>query len=154
MGQLPDPLRRYVDEVLGAPDRAMDVAARMLAEEEAMLYVFVASMAALVALTPKSCQSGLGFTRRGSGVDVTESLEVIEEHDMWKLKQLRENPMRYASAMADFVREYPEDAHEYLVTYLSASLLLMVALEVRSPRSWRASAGPLTGWPRTWRPSR
>jgi len=135
LGQLPDPLRRYVDEVLRAPDRARDVAARMLTDEEAMLYLSVASMAA-VALTPKelSEQSRLYQERfRDSGVDVTESLEVIEEHDMWKLKQFRENLARYASAMADFVREYPEDAHEYLVTYLSASLLLMAALEARSP---------------------
>jgi len=135
LGQLPDPLRRYVDEVLRTPDRVMDVAARMLADEEAMFYLFVASMAALT-LTPEelSEQSRLYQERfRGSGVDVTESLEVIEEHDMWKLKQLRENLMRYASAMADFAREYPEDAHEYLVTYLSTFLLLMAALEARSP---------------------
>jgi len=135
LGQLPDPLRRYVDEVLRTPDRVMDVAARMLADEEAMFYVFVASMAALT-LTPEelSEQSRLYQERfRGSGVDVTESLEVIEEHDMWKLKQLRENLMRYASAMADFAREYPEDAHEYLVTYLSTFLLLMATLEARSP---------------------
>jgi len=135
LGQLPDPLRRYVDEVLRTPDRVLDVAARMLADEEAMFYVFVASMAALT-LTPEelSEQSRLYQERfRGSGVDVTESLEVIEEHDMWKLKQLRENLMRYASAMADFAREYPEDAHEYLVTYLSTFLLLMATLEARSP---------------------
>jgi len=135
LGQLPDPLRRYVDEVLRTPDRVMDVAARMLADEEAMFYVFVASMAALT-LTPEelSEQSRLYQERfRDSGVDVTESLEVIEEHDMWKLKQLRENLVRYASAMADFVLKYPEDAHEYLVTYLSTFLLLMAALEARSP---------------------
>jgi len=135
LGQLPDPLRRYVDEVLRTPDRARDVAARMLTDEETMLYLSVVSMAA-VALTPEelSEQSRLYQERfRGSGVDVTESLEVIEEHDMWKLKQLRENLMRYASAMADFAREYPEDAHEYLVTYLSTFLLLMAALEARSP---------------------
>ncbi|MCG2897043.1 MAG: hypothetical protein L7G95_06835 [Acidilobus sp.] len=135
LGQLPDPLRRYVDELLRAPDRARDVAARMLTDEEVMLYLSVASMAALT-LTPEelSEQSRLYQERfRGSGVDVTESLEVIEEHDMWKLKQLRENLMRYASAMADFAREYPEDAHEYLVTYLSTFLLLMAALEARSP---------------------
>jgi len=133
--QLPDPLRRYVDEVLRTPDRVMDVAARMLADEEAMFYVFVASMAALT-LTPEelSEQSRLYQERfRDSGVDVTESLEVIEEHDMWKLKQFRENLARYASAMADFVLKYPEDAHEYLVTYLSAFLLLMAALKARSP---------------------
>jgi len=95
----------------------------------------VVSMAA-VALTPEELSEQLRLYQerfRDSGVDVTESLEVIEEHDMWKLKQLRENLMRYASAMADFAREYPEDAHEYLVTYLSASLLLMAALEARSP---------------------
>jgi len=135
LGQLPDPLRRYVDEVLRAPDRARDVAARMLADEEVMLYLSVVSMAA-VALTPEELSEQLRFYQerfRDSGVDVTESLEVIEEHDMWKLKQLRENLMRYASAMADFVLKYPEDAHEYLVTYLSASLLLMAALEARSP---------------------
>jgi len=135
LGQLPDPLRRYVDEVLGAPDRARDVAARMLTDEEAMLYLSVVSMAA-VALTPEELSEQLRLYQerfRDSGVDVTESLEVIEEHDMWKLKQLRENLVRYASAMADFVLKYPEDAHEYLVTYLSASLLLMAALEARSP---------------------
>ncbi|NAZ31848.1 MAG: hypothetical protein GU352_03980 [Acidilobus sp.] len=135
LGQLPDPLRRYVDEVLGAPDRARDVAARMLADEETMLYLSVVSMAA-VALTPEELSEQLRLYQerfRDSGVDVTESLEVIEEHDMWKLKQLRENLVRYASAMADFVLKYPEDAHEYLVTYLSASLLLMAALEARSP---------------------
>jgi len=135
LGQLPDPLRRYVDEVLRAPDRARDVAARMLADEEVMLYLSVVSMAA-VALTPEELSEQLRLYQerfRDSGVDVTESLEVIEEHDMWKLKQLRENLMRYASAMADFALKYPEDAHEYLVTYLSASLLLMAALEARSP---------------------
>jgi len=135
LGQLPDPLRRYVDEVLRAPDRARDVAARMLADEEVMLYLSVVSMAA-VALTPEELSEQLRLYQerfRDSGVDVTESLEVIEEHDMWKLKQLRENLMRYASAMADFAREYPEDAHEYLVTYLSTFLLLMAALEARSP---------------------
>ena len=135
LGQLPDPLRQYVDEVLRAPDRARDVAARMLTDEEAMLYLSVVSMAA-VALTPKELSELLRLYQerfKGSGVDVTESLEVIEEHDMWKLKQLRENPARYASAMTDFVLKYPEDAHEYLVTYLSASLLLMAALEARSP---------------------
>jgi len=135
LGQLPDPLRQYVDEVLRAPDRARDVAARMLADEEVMLYLSVVSMAA-VALTPEELSEQLRLYQerfRDSGVDVTESLEVIEEHDMWKLKQLRENLMRYASAMADFAREYPEDAHEYLVTYLSTFLLLMAALEARSP---------------------
>jgi len=135
LGQLPDPLRRYVDEVLREPDRARDVAARMLADEEVMLYLSVVSMAA-VALTPEELSEQLRLYQerfRDSGVDVTESLEVIEEHDMWKLKQLRENLMRYASAMADFAREYPEDAHEYLVTYLSTFLLLMAALEARSP---------------------
>jgi hypothetical protein len=135
LGQLPDPLRRYVDEVLMEPDRARDVAARMLADEETMLYLSVVSMAA-VALTPEELSELLRLYQerfKGSGVDVTESLEVIEEHDMWKLKQLRENPARYASAMTDFVLKYPEDAHEYLVTYLSASLLLMAALEARSP---------------------
>jgi len=135
LGQLPDPLRRYVDEVLRAPDRARDVAARMLDDEEAMFYVSVVSMAA-VALTPEELSELLRLYQerfRGSGVDVTESLEVIEEHDMWKLKQLRENLARYTSAMADFVREYPGDAHEYLVTYLSTFLLLMAALEARSP---------------------
>jgi len=135
LGQLPDPLRRYVDEVLMEPDRARDVAARMLADEEVMLYLSVVSMAA-VALTPEELSEQLRLYQerfRDSGVDVTESLEVIEEHDMWKLKQLRENLMRYASAMADFAREYPEDAHEYLVTYLSTFLLLMAALEARSP---------------------
>jgi len=134
LGQLP-PLRRYVDEVLVEPDRARDVAARMLADEEAMLYLSVVSMAA-VALTPEELSEQLRLYQerfRGSGVDVTESLEVIEEHDMWKLKQLRENLVRYASAMADFVLKYPEDAHEYLVTYLSTFLLLMAALEARSP---------------------
>jgi len=117
------------------PDRARDVAARMLTDEETMLYLSVASMAA-VALTPKELSEQLRLYQerfRDSGVDVTESLEVIEEHDMWKLKQLRENLMRYASAMADFVLKYPEDAHEYLVTYLSTFLLLMAALEARSP---------------------
>jgi len=135
LGQLPDPLRRYVDEVLRAPDRARDVAARMLTDEEVMLYLSVASMAA-VALTPEELSEQLRLYQerfRDSGVDVTESLEVIEEHDMWKLKQLRENLVRYASAMAYFAREYPEDAHEYLVTYLSTFLLLMAALEARSP---------------------
>jgi len=135
LGQLPDPLRRYVDEVLMEPDRARDVAARMLADEEVMLYLSVVSMAA-VALTPEELSEQLRLYQerfRDSGVDVTESLEVIEEHDMWKLKQLRENLMRYASAMADFAWEYPEDAHEYLVTYLSTFLLLMAALEARSP---------------------
>ncbi len=135
LGQLPDPLRRYVDEVLRTPDRARDVAARMLTDEEAMLYLSVVSMAA-VALTPEELSEQLRLYQerfRDSGVDVTESLEVIEEHDMWKLKQLRENLMRYASAMADFVLKYPEDAHEYLVTYLSTFLLLMAALEARSP---------------------
>jgi len=135
LGQLPDPLRRYVDEVLREPDRARDVAARMLADEEVMLYLSVVSMAA-VALTPEELSEQLRLYQerfRDSGVDVTESLEVIEEHDMWKLKQLRENLVRYASAMAYFAREYPEDAHEYLVTYLSTFLLLMAALEARSP---------------------
>ncbi|MFP3287276.1 MAG: hypothetical protein RXP86_08485 [Acidilobus sp.] len=134
MGQLPDPLRQYVDEVLMEPDRARDVAARMLTDEETMLYLSVVSMAA-VALTPEELSEQLRLYQerfRDSGVDVTESLEVIEEHDMWKLKQFRENLARYASAMAYFVREYPEDAHEYLVTYLS-TFLLMAALEARSP---------------------
>ena len=135
LGQLPDPLRRYVDEVLRTPDRARDVAARMLTDEETMLYLSVVSMAA-VALTPKELSEQLRLYQerfRDSGVDVTESLEVIEEHDMWKLKQFRENLARYASAMAYFVREYHEDTHEYLVTYLSTFLLLMAALEARSP---------------------
>jgi len=134
LGQLPDPLRRYVDEVLRTPDRARDVAARMLTDEETMLYLSLVSMAA-VALTPKELSKQLRLYQerfRDSGVDVTESLEVIEEHDMWKLKQLRENLGRYASAMTDFVLKYPEDAHEYLVTYLSTFLLLMAALEARS----------------------
>jgi len=135
LGQLPDPLRRYVDEVLRTPDRARDVATRMLTDKGTMLYLSLVSMAA-VALTPEELSEQLRLYQerfRGSGVDVTEALEVIEEHDMWKLKQLRENLMRYASAMADFAREYPEDAHEYLVTYLSTFLLLMAALEARSP---------------------
>ena len=66
------------------------------------------------------------------GIDVEDSIEIILEHDLWKLRKIKENFTNFASAYIDFALKSPGDAYRYAIILTALMLLLVASMEVSS----------------------
>jgi len=66
------------------------------------------------------------------GVDVEDSIEIMLEHDLWKLRKIRESFTNFVSAYIGFAVNSPEDAYRYAIILIALTLLLTASMEVSS----------------------
>jgi hypothetical protein len=135
---------RYIRLVLEDPSNVEAVAVKLLNDEEAMLLLASKMMDSIRRETEASWRSYLGFLGRveekfrDAGIDVSEALEVVVEHDGWKLRSLMEDLSKYVEVMAAFFVNYRDEAERYLVVSFALLLLLVSSLKAETPRQLRA----------------
>jgi len=141
--ELLDHLRSYVKSVLEDPKNIEVVVQELLKDQNALKLLYRASKEVrkiswsdwLEAL--KSFYA-LSERFKDVGIDVKDAFDIIAEHDMWKLQQIRKNFDKYADMFFDFSVNYPEDANRYIIVYMSVFLLLIATIEARSLEKLRA----------------
>jgi hypothetical protein len=55
-------------------------------------------------------------------------MEIILEHELWRLRQIRENFDKFTTMLLNFAAESPEDAYRYAVIPTALTLLLIASL--------------------------
>jgi len=123
-------LEPYLESVLEDPSKVERVAERLLEDTSAMMLYILVSQAALIRATEKDLIKAYRFIRerfKNAGTNVEDAIEVILEHDLWKLRQLRSNLEKFVIIYLDFIEKYPEDAYKYVITLLSIGLLLLAS---------------------------
>jgi hypothetical protein len=142
---------RYIRLVLEDPSNVEAVAVKLLNDEEAMLLLASKMIDSIRRETEASWRSYLGFLGtveekfRDAGIDVSEALEVVVEHDKWKLRLLMEDLPKYTDIMAAFFVNYRDESERYLVVSFALLLLLVSSLNAETPRQLRAIGEKLAG---------
>jgi len=136
-------IERYIRLVLEDPSNVEAVAVKLLNDEEAMLLFASKMIESIRRESEVSWRSYLDFLGtveekfRDAGIDVSEALEVVVEHDEWKLRSLMEDLSKYVEVMSFFVN-YQGEAERYLVVSFALLLLLVSSLKAETPRQLRA----------------
>lgn len=123
-------LRPYLESVLENPSKVESIAERLLGDASTMILYILASQDALIRATERDLIEAYGFIGerfKNAGIDVKDVIEVILEHDLWRLRQIRSNFGKFAIMYLDFIEKYPEDAYKYVITLLSIVLLLLAS---------------------------
>jgi hypothetical protein len=144
-------IERYIRLVLEDPSNVEAVAVKLLNDEEAMLLLSSKMIDSIRRETEASWRSYLGFLGtveekfREEGIDVSEALEVVVEHDEWKFRSLMEDLPKYTDTMAAFFVNYRDEAERYLVVSFALLLLLISSLKAETPQQLRAIGEKLAG---------
>jgi len=129
-------LRPYLESVLENPSKVESIAERLLGDTSTMILYILASQDTLIRAAERDlikAYRSISERFKNVGVNVEDVVEVILEHDLWKLRQIRSNFEKFAIMYLDFIEKYPEDAYKYVITLLSITLLLLVNYITESP---------------------
>jgi hypothetical protein len=127
-------LRPWIERVAGDP-RAVEGVAQELLGNVGFLYLLTLVSQDMILASEDGLRSAYRVVseRFGKfGIDVEDSIEIILEHDLWKLCKIRENFTNFASAYIGFATKSPEEAHRYTVILIALTLLLIASMEVNS----------------------
>jgi hypothetical protein len=134
-------LKPYVNRVLEGPKRANAIAEELLRDEKALILLLHAIQKAVLELKEEDVIEVFKFLHGRFGtanIDVEEALDVILEHEVWKLRQIKRNFDEYMMMFYTFSTNYPEEAYDYAVIYFSISLLLLASSEAKTYEELRA----------------
>jgi hypothetical protein len=123
-------LKPYLDNILEKPENVEVIAENLLKDQHTMDLIILVNQEVLKLpedLLHKILSSlyTLVDVFKEAGVNVEEALDIIIEHEEWKLNQIFKNFGKYASMIFDFFTKCPEDANRYTIVYMSVSLLLL-----------------------------
>jgi hypothetical protein len=127
-------LRPWIERVIDDPRAVEDVAQELLGDV-GFLYLLTLVSQDMVLVSEDGLRSAyrVVWERFGKfGVDVEDSIEIILEHDLWKLRKIKESFTNFASAYIDFALKSPEDAYRYAIILTALMLLLTASMEVSS----------------------
>jgi len=65
-------------------------------------------------------------------IDIEDPMEIMLEHDLWKLRQIKGNFDNFVTMFLNFAMESPEDAYKYAVTLTTLTLLLIASLNAKT----------------------
>jgi len=127
-------LKPYINKIIENPENIEIIVEKFLRDEKAipsLFYTFqeVIMKVTLEELTEKDLAEIFKY-EKFKKAEIKDALEIILEHDLWKLKQIKNNFDKYAITLYNFSINYPEDAHKYVITLLSIILLLLALNEV------------------------
>jgi len=134
-------LKPYVNRVLEGPKRASAIAEELLRDEKALILLLHAIQKAVLELEEEDVMEVFKFLHGRFGtanIDVEEVLDVILEHEVWKLRQIKRNFDEYMMMFYTFSTNYPEEAYDYAVIYFSISLLLLASSEAKTYEELKA----------------
>jgi hypothetical protein len=127
-------LRPWIERVVDDP-RVVEGVAQELLGDVGFLYLLTLVSQDMVLVSEDELRNAYRVVceRFGKfGIDVEDSIEIILEHDLWKLRKIKENFTNFASAYIDFALKSPGDAYRYAIILTALMLLLVASMEVSS----------------------
>ena len=127
-------LKPWIERVIDDP-RAVEGVAQELLGNVRFLYILTLVSQDMVLVSEDELRNAYRMVceRFGKlGIDVEDSIEIMLEHDLWKLRKIKENFINFASAYIGFAVKSPEDAYRYTIILTALMLLLVASMEVSS----------------------
>jgi hypothetical protein len=127
-------LRPWIERVAGDP-RAVEGIAQELLGDVRFLYLLTLVSQDMVLVSEDGLRSAYRVVceRFGKlGIDVEDSIEIMLEHDLWKLRKIKESFTNFVSVYIGFAVNSPEDAYRYAIILIALTLLLTASMEVSS----------------------
>jgi len=127
-------LRPWIERVIDDP-RAVEGIAQELLGDVRFLYLLTLVSQDMVLVSEDGLRSAYRVVceRFGKlGIDVEDSIEIMLEHDLWKLRKIKESFTNFVSVYIGFATKSPEDAYRYAIILIALTLLLTASMEVSS----------------------
>ncbi len=143
--RLLDYLKPCIESVVERPEEVESVAMRIVEDQRALI-LFVAATIEVLRLPRSEMVRAFEELRkfvedlRARGIDVREAIEILLEHDLWKLRWLATDFDRYIGMWFEFVSRYEDEARRYVLLYLSCFLLMLALYEVSDEKKLRRIA--------------
>jgi hypothetical protein len=127
-------LRPWIERVVDDP-RAVEGVAQELLGDVRFLYILTLVSQDMVLISEDGLSNAYRIVSerfRKLGIDIEDSLEIMLEHDLWKLRKIKESFSNFASIYIDFALKSPEEAYRCTVILIALLLLLIASMEVNS----------------------
>jgi hypothetical protein len=127
--------RPYIEHVLNEPEAAEEEAQKLLNDTKFLYLLNMLSQDAALTISEdklrETCEHIMDKFRE-FGIDVEDPMEIMLEHDLWRLRQIRGNFDDFVTMFLNFAMESPEDAYKYAVTLTALTLLLIASLGAKT----------------------
>jgi hypothetical protein len=127
-------LRPWIERVVDDP-RAVEGVAQELLGDVRFLYILTLVSQDMVLISEDGLSNAYRIVSerfRKLGIDIEDSLEIMLEHDLLKLRKIKESFSNFASIYIDFALKSPEEAYRCTVILIALLLLLIASMEVNS----------------------
>jgi len=127
--------RPYIEHVLNEPEAAEEEAQKLLNDTKFLYLLNMLSQDAALTISEDKLRKAYGYIRdrfKEFDIDIEDSMEIILEHDLWRLRQIRGNFDKFTTMLLNFAAENPEDAYRYAVTLTALTLLLITSLGAKT----------------------
>jgi hypothetical protein len=127
-------LRPWIERVIDDP-RAVEGIAQELLGDVRFLYLLTLVSQDMVLVSEDGLRSAYRVVceRFGKlGIDVEDSIEIMLEHDLWKLRKIKESFTNFVSVYIGFATKSPGDSYRYAIILIALTLLLTASMEVSS----------------------
>jgi hypothetical protein len=127
--------RPYIEHVLNEPEAAEEEAQKLLNDTKFLYLLNMLSQDAALTISEdklrETCEHIMDKFRE-FGIDIEDPMEIMLEHDLWRLRQIRGNFDDFVTMFLNFATESPEDAYKYAVTLAALTLLLIASLNAKT----------------------
>jgi len=123
--------RPYIEHVLNKPEAAEKEAQKLLNDTKFLYLLNMLSQDAALTISEDKLRETYENVKgkfREFGIDIDDPMEIILEHELWRLRQIRGNFDKFTAMLLNFAAESPEDAYRYAVIPTALTLLLIASL--------------------------
>jgi len=127
--------RPYIEHVLNEPETAEEEAQKLLNDTKFLYLLNMLSQDAVLTISEDKLREAYEYAQNifgKFGIDIEDLMEIILEHDLWRLRQIRRNFDDFVTMFLNFATESPEDAYRYAVILTALTLLLIASLETKT----------------------
>jgi len=127
-------VKPHIKHILDRPETAEEEAKELLNDIKFLLLTTLLQCAVLT-ISEDKLREAYGYAQDifgKFGIDIEDLMEIILEHDLWKLRQIRGNFDDFVTMFLNFAAESPEDAYRYAVISTALTLLLIASLGAKT----------------------
>ena len=127
-------VKPHIKHILDRPETAEEEAKELLNDIKFLLLTMLLQCAVLT-ISEDKLREAYGYAQDifgKFGIDIEDPMEIMLEHDLWKLRQIRGNFDNFVTMFLNFATESPEDAYRYAVILTTLTLLLIASLETKT----------------------
>jgi hypothetical protein len=128
-------LRPWIERVADDPSTVENIAQKLLGDTRFLYLLIMLSQDMMLRVSEDELRNiyKTVYNRfREVGIDLEDSIEIMIEHDLWKLRQIKKNFNNFISIYIDFAVKNPEDTYRYAVILTALMLLLITSIETKS----------------------